>query len=401
MATITSAGCWAPLTYHGIPANTLPDSFRTPWRTTQPRLNYGSLTIPGQGDYIIGPNDVLGININELYPNGEAVRAQVMENGDIHLPITGPLAVGGMNLAQANEAITKAYAKGFLKDSRVNVFLLEKSTVGVVVLGAVQQPGVYQLPKFENDVAHALAAAGGLSEEAGDVIEVHRRITAGPMANAQTPQYEPAINGGPVRPCEILGSARHGELLPGTDANSPPSEPMPAPPLQGDDQVMGGGIVRIPLRGAASEPMTPDSIVLHPGDVVVVPNRAFEAFYVVGRLSTNNTIRFSLAVPERELGNALLLPSNREVDVVTGVAMAGYIDPIESPTTVTVHRMGPDGTPLLIVVDLIRARYDRSETVLIQPGDIIYLNPDLGWWGRRTFDAIIRNIVTIRLTHRF
>ena len=49
------------------------------------------------------------------------------------------------------------------------------------------------------------------------------------------------------------------------------------------------------------------------------------------------TIRYSLAVKERELGNALILPPNREIDVVTGVVMAGYIDPIDSPTTVTVY----------------------------------------------------------------
>ena len=46
------------------------------------------------------------------------------------------------------------------------------------------------------------------------------------------------------------------------------------------------------------------------------------------------------------------------IDVVTAVSMAGYIDPIDSPTTVTVHRMLPNGPPLLIHVDLIKARFD-------------------------------------------
>ena len=69
--------------------------------------------------------------------------------------------------------------------------------------------------------------------------------------------------------------------------------------------------------------------------------------------------------------------------------MAGYIDPIDSPTTVTVHRVMPDQQPLLIKVDLIKARYDRCETVMVKPGDIIYLNPDANWWFRRTFNNVV------------
>ena len=85
-----------------------------------------------------------------------------------------------------------------------------------------------------------------------------------------------------------------------------------------------------------------------------------------------------------------MLPEDREIDVVTAVAMAGYIDPIDSPTTVTVHRTMPEGTPLLIRVDLIKARTDPEETVFVQPGDIIYLNPDAWWYSRRLFDHLIR-----------
>ena len=63
-----------------------------------------------------------------------------------------------------------------------------------------------------------------------------------------------------------------------------------------------------------------------------------------------------------------------------------HVDPIDSPTTVTVHRILPDGRPLLVKVDLIAARSDPLETILVQPGDIIYLNPDAPWWFRRILD---------------
>ena len=113
----------------------------------------------------------------------------------------------------------------------------------------------------------------------------------------------------------------------------------------------------------------------------------------MGRLNQNNLVRFSTGDKQRELGIGFVLPRDREIDVVTAVVMAGYIDPIDSPTTVTLQRTMPDGEPLLIHVDLIKARYSSHETVLVQPGDIIYLNPDAPWWWRRTFDRLIPILV--------
>ena len=116
-------------------------------------------------------------------------------------------------------------------------------------------------------------------------------------------------------------------------------------------------------------------------------------FFVVGKLSPTNFVRFSLGTEDRDLGNGFILPRDRDVNVVTAVAMAGYIDPIDSPTTVTVQRTKPDGTPMLIHVDLIAARFDRKEDIMVQPGDIIYLNPDANWWFRRTFDRIVPGLI--------
>ena len=383
LGLLVSAGCWAPLHYHGIPANTLPDTFRTPCRTGGSPLVLASLTQPAQLDYILGPSDILEVTVQGLYPGAETrpVRVQVMANGDVHLPLVGPVHVGGMNLVQAQSAITKTYADGFIRDSRVNVFLVEKSTISVVVLGEVNAPGVYRLPKYENDVAHALAMAGGLSEDAAMAIEVHRRLPAQMAVRAP-----------------LLAQLRAAE--PGSRVEMLPEPPMGPVIHEHGPEAMR--IVKIPLQGPAPEPFSPEDVVLQPGDVVVVPNRRHEVFYVVGKLTSTNVVRFSLGIKDRELGNGLLLPSNREIDVVTAVAMAGYIDPIDSPTTVTVHRTLPDGKPLLIVVDLIRARYDRRETILVQAGDIIYLNPDFAWWGRRTIDRFINNInVGLRFSHPF
>jgi len=368
-------GCYAPLHSYGIPASTLPDTFRMACRTSGPQLNFAGLTVPAQSDYVLGPGDIIEVTLYRLNPDGTpaVVRVQVMSNGEIQLPIVGGVQVGDKTLVEAQTAITKAYGDDVQKQPGASVFLVERSSTSVLVLGEVQAPGAYRLPKYENDVAHALAMAGGMSENAGMVIEIHRRVMA-PMLTR--PDH---LQVGPPSPEPI-------QPLPAVDELVVGPFPVIDPSLQ---------VLRIPLRGFAEQPLAIQDMALQHGDLVVVPSRRDEVFFVVGKLSTTGAVRFSLGRAERELGAGYLLPRNREIDVVTAVCMAGYIDPIDSPTTVTVHRMCPDGRPMLIVVDLIAARYDYRENLLVAPGDIIYLNPDAAWWSRRTFDRIIPSLFSL------
>lgn len=356
----SSSGCYAPLISKGVPASNLPDTFRIPYRSMAAPLNLANLTVRPPDDYILGVNDVLEVTIPDLFQGAiiRPLRAQVMASQEIRLPLVGPVRVGGLNLLQAEEAVNKAYAAGHLKNPRANVVLAAKNTIEVLVLGEVNVPGMHALPKYQNDVGHALAAAGGLNpREAADRIEVHRRLP---------PYYiEEPIS---MRP------------------NLEVHEENPDDPKK---------ILKIPLRGLPPGSLAPEDVILQPGDVVFVPSREAEVFYVVGRLSPTNLVRFSLGDRERELGSALILPRNRDIDVVTAVAMAGYIDPIESPKKVTVHRHCPNGQSLLINVDLIKARYDPRQTVTVQAGDIIYLNPTPWWYFRHTLERVVPDLILI------
>ncbi len=623
-----TAGCYAPLHSHGIPAATLPDSYRSPVRSLGSPINFASLTIPPQQDYLLGPGDSLEVTINELYQGAETrpIKVQVTGKGEINLPMIGALHVAGMSLSEVHAAITNAYAPDFIIDCRINVHLFEKSTTSVLVLGEVSNPGMYRLPKYENDVAHAIAAAGGLTIDAAFMLEVHRRAAQAkpnpaqqdwgllnrdkvqniqPSAGTKLPDHVDLANSdsgdkqnnhvqtasvtltagegkiqqahqsvlesaeieaseatsslyqmglralkdgdpktaqahleaaldkyteelGPTHPelatvlnalgkakrdqgdlfaaafyCrwaltiyesqygqkhphvatvvhnlgtllqeqgnldearthylraiaiyESAGSGKYltivnslrtklqtigerptihsaaevnsmqanfesssvgGQLAGGDVPAGNAGSNLPALlPVNNLSNAVSGGmanaaepitrttsdslngdpklIVRIPLRGSTEEQVQPEDITLHHGDVVVVPGRKNEVFFVVGLLDPSNLVRFSLSARERDLGAGYVLPKDRDIDVITAVAMAGYIDPIESPTTVTVHRTLPDGTPMLIHVDLIKARYNRRETVMVLAGDIIYLNPDASWWTRRTLDRLIPNI---------
>lgn len=359
-------GCYAPLRSPGIPAHSLPEEYRIPVRATSTELNYALLTGPAVPEFQLGANDVIRVEIADLVPRttrlpgvdgaarnqanpfSQQVEQTVDSRGEILLPLVGTVRVAGLTMSQAGQRIREAYLSGFLDQTSVTVTLVRSQITRVVVLGAVARPDVYELPKYENDIAHAIARAGGLLPIGADEIQVHRRVHPG-MANVI-----------PV-----------GSVPPGC----------------------GVQVLNIPLRSNPPVEIAPWEAVLQEGDVVVVRGRPDEVFFVVGRLNPNNMVRFSMGRENRDLGNGFVIPPDRDIDVVTAVAMAGYIDPIDSPTTVTVHRRGPDGQPHLILVDLIAARFNRCENIMVQPGDIIYLNPDASWWFRRTLDRVIPDLL--------
>ncbi len=485
-----AAGCYAPLHSPGISANLLPDDYRYPARTSQEPINFSTLVAEQPPAYMLGTGDVLELFIPDLMTPGnlQPLQVTVLEQGYISVPRIGPILVGGLTMVDAQEQINRTLAAGFIQNPRATIRLVQKGTVNVLVLGAVRRPGMHALPRYENDVAHALAAAEGFTAESGDFIEVHRRSafplpgTLPPASETVTPlpappaviepeetYLDPAAYRqstavapqwtfpAPIQPVasEVRRDSQAVLTNPSPVHQAPPAPPRPVSPYQnyrgssrpvirgqspempaphhqfapqqfplrmdnswpntlpqpvmtspagsppmewsppgsmtapvGPPGASSEPILQIPLRGDASWLHQRD-VVLQPGDVVIVPTRTDEVFFVVGPLSETSRLRFSVNDRDREIGNGLLLPRDREIDVVTAVAMAGYIDPINSPTTVTLHRVGPDGMPLLILVDLIAARSDPRETLLVQPGDIIYLNPDSAWYTRRMLDKVV------------
>jgi protein involved in polysaccharide export with SLBB domain len=387
--TVTT-GCYVPLHSPAILASSLSDAYRTPMRSNSGTLNLATLSLPTGTDYLLGPNDTLevvvaGLSSTETGEQLRPIQVRVMASGNVRLPLVGEVYVGGMNLSQAQQAIDDAYSDGILVNPKTSVTLAQAATFNVPVMGEVVAPGVYALQRNENDVAHAVASAGGLTQFSAEVIEIHRRLPEEDL----------------VQRLSVTQDA--SEQLPAIS---------PAAPVEGEAAVEVNPydepkiVIQIPLRcGPPSlivdgqllpqEELRVEDITIRPGDVVVVPRQPDEVFFVVGELNENNVVNFRVSELDRRLGNAFLLPKDRDIDVVTAVAMAGYIDPINSPDTVTVHRSIPGAPPMLIRVDLIAARYNWRENIYVQPGDIIYLNPDACWWSRRTFDRILPDLLTI------
>lgn len=137
----------------------------------QQRMNGASFAVDS-ADLQIGPGDLLEVQVfNTPELSG---RVRVDEQGDVHLPVAGALAVGGETPGAAAAAIeTLLKVKGIMLDPHVSVFVQEYATQGVTVLGEVKMPGTYSL-LGPHSLSDALAAAGGPLPTEGPTITITR-----------------------------------------------------------------------------------------------------------------------------------------------------------------------------------------------------------------------------------
>jgi len=128
-------------------------------------------------DYLIGPEDLLDINIFQVEELKHEVR--VSAQGMIKLPLIEPIKAEGITVAQLEKKIGKSYDK-FLEEPMVSVFVKEYRSQQIAVLGAVKEPMVYYI-QGQRYLLDMLSMAGGLAPEAGNVCIVQR-------ANAEDPE---------------------------------------------------------------------------------------------------------------------------------------------------------------------------------------------------------------------
>lgn len=375
---------------HAVPASRLdPNLFACPRESMAP-LPYSALGQTRPADHIIGPGDTLSVfvygvfppgvdetpvqqrnqPINQRYypPRGSVVSPstglpiQVEGDGSITLPLIGRVDVAGLTTQQAIDLILKkSREEEVLKEGKeqITLDLLIPRVKRVVVLRedtpspqvALTSPQsveqihrgsgeVIDLPVYENDVLHAMAATGGLpGTDAAREIYV---IRSGAALNNQfmsASQLESIVTGGEAGACNP-------------------------------------GVIRIPLAGCPCDaiPFMPEDVILEDGDTVFIPRRN-EYFIAAGMLP----------------GGRVPLPRDEDIDVIEAIAMAngsaggplgqdgsvlssGRTGNMREPTQVLILRTLDDGRQIPIRVDLDRAVYDAKERIRIQPDDVVMLH---------------------------
>ena len=128
---------------------------------------------PPPANYVIGPNDVLYVNVYgrpELgSPMGPSIGTKIQGsrvdgNGDIHLPLVESVKVAGMTVVQAQERLKEAF-KTYVKEPWVVVEMVEYRSKPLYLLGQFKAPGTYYMERPLN-LLQGIALGNGLDPTA-------------------------------------------------------------------------------------------------------------------------------------------------------------------------------------------------------------------------------------------
>lgn len=111
-----------------------------------------------------------------------AVTTRIDARGKVNLPLIGELAIGGMNVVDAQHAVETAYKDGrYLRNPQATVSVEEYAPREVSIQGRVRNPGRYTLPiESTLTVVELVTKAGGLDDVGkGSAVTVTRILPDG------------------------------------------------------------------------------------------------------------------------------------------------------------------------------------------------------------------------------
>lgn len=294
-----------------IPAVDLPVQFRSAHQSRRPPIDLSVLASRSLNSDLIYPGDVLDITLitgaEEEQP--EPLPYRVNPDGTVDLPLVGAIPVTGLTLTGAEEQIRQqSIARRIYRQPIVSVLLNTRQTDRVRVVGAVDKPGDYEIPRAGSDLLAAIIAAGGLTEDAGQQIEIrHRVLNDTEIAQAG---YRPGQ--GPPRAVEV-------------------------------DLVEA-------MAGQAGD------LSLHDGSVVMVKEHRPSTIYVHGLVPKDGEFELPQDQPLR-VTQAIALAGGRESEFADSVHVTRFVDG------------QPD--PLVIAVSMKDAKSNSESNLVLLPGDIV------------------------------
>lgn len=293
-----------------IPAAELPFEYRAANQTFRRPLDLSFLASQSLNNDLVYPGDVLDITVvsgAEKAPP-EALSYRVNPDGTLELPIIGQVPVAGLTMQAAEEQIRQfAISNRIYRDPTVSVLLAERQNDKVRVVGAVNEPGDYEIPRAGNDLLAAVIAAGGLSDEAGEAIEIRHRAQLPPGGVAQA----------------------------GFEPTAPQS-------------------VHVDLADVMSGQRQDYS--LYDGTVVMVKNHVPRTVYVHGLVKQDGEFDLPKDQPLR-VTQAIALAGGREIEFADKVYVSRFLD--------------GRNEPIIFEVSLSEAKTSREANPVLMPGDVV------------------------------
>lgn len=146
--------------------------------------------LPDQ-DYVIGPQDLLAINVWHEPELSQSV--PVRPDGKISLPLVGDLAVSGLT-PRILQARLAQELESYIRKPQVTVIVREVNSRKFYIIGQVERPGTYSL-SARMTVLDALATAGGFRDFAKTKQIYLLRLTPDGSRKRFQFDYKAAVNG--------------------------------------------------------------------------------------------------------------------------------------------------------------------------------------------------------------
>lgn len=354
LAIIMSSGCARNV----FRANRLPAQYVAPAVENAQTVDLSKLSAPAVNNEAIDRGDVLAVTVDSSISASADRRPTVMpvrvgDDGAANVPLIGRVVLAGLTLSSAEQAISSAAVdRGIYRHPVVTVTMQRQRMNKITVLGAVEKPGIYELPRASSALLNALVAAGGLNKEAGMEVELHRPPQLnGESRLATSGDVSPIVNGTP--PSNV--QAVYSEPQPSNSAAAPPINIAGV----GNPQLAGGpaavsASTRIDLAKAVKE--GGQSYYLNDGDVVMVYKRDPHPVHVIGLV--------------REPGE-FELPPNREMRMLDALAKAKGVSSQVADKVHVIREVPGRSEPIVIDISLHEAKTSGKGNIRLASGDVV------------------------------
>jgi polysaccharide export outer membrane protein len=207
-------------------------------------------TPTSSADYRLGPEDLLQITLfnmpeSETVATPRRVEVRVSQGGMITLPLLGDISAAGLTVSALEQSLQSRYDE-FLHNPLVGVQVKEYRSQLVSVMGAVRNPGVFQLtgPRTLVDL---LSMAGGISKRAGSQVHIYRQSSEGRQSyviDLLVLASNPGMVNMPIQAGNMINVPQAGMFFVDGAVGKPGSYPLPYPYTLTQALAAAGGITR-------------------------------------------------------------------------------------------------------------------------------------------------------------
>ena len=289
-------------------------------------------------EYVIGPEDVLDINVFEAPEMNRDVR--VSASGEISLPLLGAVAAGGFTPRELETALEKLLHQKYMKDPHVSVFVRDMQSHPVSVMGAVRKPGIFQI-RGSKTLLEILSLAEGLADDAGEDVIILRRA-----GQKNAPEFFFAKASGLAESSPVMRLQEFG----GPSATDTGSDKVGANSKE---------VVQVNLKDLLDSTDPTHNPLVYPGDIVKVSRAGI--VYVMGAV-------------QRPGGFAMKM--NERISVLQALALSEGLTKTAAKSNARIIRTNErSGKRTETPIDLGKILSGKSPDPMLGPRDIVFV-PD-------------------------